>query len=206
MMGKKLNLTGRKFGSLNVLSEAGKNKQGKFLWKCLCDCGKETIVAGASLVTGNTKSCGCRAHDKPHHYTHGLSSERLYNIYRCMKARCYNKKHRSYLRYGGRGIIVCDEWLNDINAFFAWAMSHGYRDNLTIDRKNVNGNYEPSNCRWATNEFQQSNTRKNVWLEINGEKHTISQWSRLSNIPITTIRGRIKNGLLGEKLIQKKRL
>lgn len=137
---RKRDLTNQNFGYLQVISKAGKNRQGNYMWECLCDCGKVVIVSSTSLVSGNTKSCGCHAHDKPHHVTHGLSSKRLYNIYRCMKKRCYDKSHRSYQNYGGRGITICDEWLVDIHAFYNWALLHGYHDSLTVDRMDVNGN------------------------------------------------------------------
>ena len=144
----KLNdLTGQRFGRLTVLERT------ELKWLCKCDCGNKKIVAGGHLVSGDTKSCGCLR------IKHGMRNTRLYSIWHGMKERCYNTKHKFYKHYGGRGIKVCEEWKNDFQTFADWALSHGYADNLTIDRIDVNGNYEPSNCQWATNAEQQRNKR-----------------------------------------------
>ena len=119
--------------------------------------------------------------------THGMSKTRIYGIWHGIKARCYYPKNAGYSHYGGRGINVCDEWKNNFQAFYDWAMANGYNDNLSIDRIDVNGNYEPSNCRWLTIKEQQNNKTNNVIIEFNGEKLNLSQWAKKLNIPVHTL-------------------
>lgn len=176
---KKLNLIGKRFGDLTVLEECNeRDKHGKIVYKCLCNCGNVTYVKGNNLRRGNTNSCGCLKH-KPnkHNFKHGKTPTRLYRILKGMKDRCYNNKLMYYKNYGARGIKICDEWLNDFMAFYDWAMSNGYNDNLTIDRIDVNGNYEPNNCRWVDLKTQQNNLRNNILLTYNNKTQTISQWA-----------------------------
>lgn len=122
---------------------------------------------------------------------HGLRHTRLYGIYQHMKQRCYNPNNKDYHCYGERGIIVCDEWLNDFQAFYDWAMSNGYQENLTLDRMNVNGNYEPTNCRWATSKEQANNTRANHYITFEGKTHTMSEWAKIMRISYSTLRYRL---------------
>lgn len=141
---------------------------------------------------------------------HGKSSTRLYRTWTRMKTRCYNKKFQHYKSYGGRGIKVCDEWLHDFMAFYNWAVSHGYNDNLTIDRIDVNGDYEPNNCRWLTNEEQQNNKRNNIHLTYKGKTQTISQWANELGIKRDLIWSRYQRGyidtacLFGTRVLYKK--
>lgn len=136
-------------------------KNHKTYWNCKCKCGKETIVYSDKLKTGHTKSCGCLKRQKTieRNYRHGLYGTRLYSIWHDMNTRCYYEKTKCYKYYGGRGITICDEWKNNFVNFYNWAINNGYKDNLSIDRIDVNGNYEPSNCRWATMQEQQLNKR-----------------------------------------------
>lgn len=122
---------------------------------------------------------------------HGMVGTRIYNIWKDMKKRCYCKTRKDYARYGGRGITVCDEWLHNFQAFYSWAMANGYKDDLTIDRIDVNGNYEPSNCRWITKYQQASNTRRNHLITYKGKTQTLTQWAREYDIPDTTLYGRL---------------
>lgn len=136
-------------------------------------------------------------------FKHGMSKSRLMNIFRNMKSRCFNCKHEHYKDYGGRGITVCYEWYNFV-PFMEWALSHGYSEDLTLDRINGNGNYEPDNCRWITNLEQQSNKRNNVWIEIDGVVDTASGWSKKSGVISSTITRRYHRGVRGAELIIKK--
>lgn len=163
------NLIGRKFGRLTVI-EKSKQRNGKNpIWLCVCDCGKEREIIQENLLNGHTKSCGCLSSRRTigtRTLTHGASETRLYYVWRSMKARCQNPKVESYPYYGGRGIKVCDEWKENFQAFQKWAFSTGYQSDApfgecTIDRKNVDGDYEPSNCRWVSLEVQAQNKRAN---------------------------------------------
>lgn len=162
-MSKLIDLTGERFGKLVVLGRAGVAKHGQILWKCICDCGRETTVYGSNLRRGFTQSCLCGRDSA--HITHEGTHTRLYKIYWDMKTRCHNPNYDKYYNYGGRGITVCTEWLDKKSGFVSfrnWALINGYDDKLTLDRIDVNGNYKPDNCRWATNQEQCLNTRRSI--------------------------------------------
>jgi hypothetical protein len=192
---KSQNLTGRRFERLLVLENA---KEDGY-WKCVCDCGTTSTVHYTSLLRGTTKSCGCFAIDllkerNKASGTHHMTNTRLHNIWDTMKARCHRQNSKDYKNYGARGITVCEEWRNKFENFYQWAIDNGYEEYLTLDRKDVNGNYEPTNCRWATTKEQGNNTRYNRYITINGETNTIAEWSQITGIGPKALRYRIESG------------
>ena len=167
-MAPKKDMTGMVFGRLTVVKDSGRRRRGYVLWDCECSCGKVVTVSVGDLRSGNTRSCGC-LHDEVSRINitgvrgpikHGGTGSRLYGIWNGMKTRCHNDHCKDFRYYGGRGISVCEEWRNDFSAFVAWALQNGYSDDLTIDRIDVNGNYEPQNCKWSTRAEQSRNQRR----------------------------------------------
>lgn len=200
-MRQAVDLTGKRFGRLTVIERDYSKRTTA--WLCKCDCGNMHIATAKHLNNGHVKSCGC-LNREPKRVAHNMSHSRIYNIYQTMKKRCYNSKDEHYHNYGGRGIKVCDDWLNDFQAFYDWAMANGYKDDLSIDRINVNGNYEPANCCWATNSQQQRNKRNSVKVKYNGETKTIYEWSEIVGIDPLTIADRIRKGWTAEKALTQK--
>ena len=175
-------LTGQRFGRLLVLKKSDENIQKKsklIMWHCICDCGNEVDIRSQDLRSGKTQSCGCLHKDIIS--THGLPRNRLYQIWIDMRSRCNNKNLKCYYNYGGRGIKVCEEW-DDYQSFYNWSMNNGYMDELTIDRIDVNGNYEPNNCKWSTKLEQENNRRNNRFSYYNSEKMTIADFKRITGI------------------------
>ena len=191
---KQLNLTGKRFGKLVVIKTAGKTKNCAYLWQCKCDCGNEIIANVGNLKNGHTKSCGCLRVDrcKTNFTKHGLEHTRLYGIWSDMRLRCYDEKNIAYHRYGGRGITICDEWKNDVKAFYDWATANGYKDSLTIDRIDNDGNYCPENCRWATVKEQASNRRSNILVTHNGKTQTMKKWANEVGTPYKVVWARMQ--------------
>lgn len=191
-MSKAIDLTGQKFGRLTVIQRA-ENRNGKTMWMCQCDCGNEKITQTMNLTHGDTKSCGCLQKEtiKEIASTHKKSKTKLYRVYLHIKERCSNPSSKSYSDYGGRGISVCDEWLDSYEKFMDWSYENGYKDGLQIDRMDNDGNYEPSNCRWTDRVTQANNRRNNNFIEFNGEKRTLSEWEKETGIGQSTIWARI---------------
>ena len=186
---KRQDITGQKFGKLTVIKRLGLNSSGHSIYLCQCECGNFTKVSRPNLKSGSVKSCGCLL--KHSEKRHGLSKTPLYNSWRDMKIRCYNENSPSYVNYGGRGIKVCEEWLNDFMTFYKWAMANGYKKGLSIDRIDVNGNYEPNNCRWVSMKVQQNNRRNNHYITYRGETHTLMEWSEITGINYDCLKTRI---------------
>lgn len=182
-------LTGNRYSHLTVIHRVfDPNRKGVY-WLCRCDCGKEKVVSADNLRSGKVKSCGCiRGNNLK---THGLSGLRLHRIWKAMKTRCLNPNSANYKYYGGRGISICDEWLNDFEQFYQWAMQNGYTDDMTIDRINSNGNYSSDNCRWISMPEQNLNRRSNRFIEYNGESKTIKEWADIYGINYKTLRNRL---------------
>lgn len=200
---KLIDLKGRKYGRLTVIKKAEKRGREQ-TWLCECDCGNSCVVRGANLRNGHTKSCGCYNKERiiETQTIHGMRNTRLYNIWNHMRQRCLNPNHKRYADYGGRGITICEEWRNDFQAFYDWAMKNGYQDNLTIDREDNDGNYEPSNCRWSNDKEQSNNRRNNHYVSCKGMELTIAQWSEKTGINQTTIQARLDKGWTPERALE----
>lgn len=206
-MNRPIDITGYRFGKLTAIEVTGSHRKGR-IWRCVCDCGEETFVPTGRLKNGWTKSCGCA---KVEHgvklgkasATHGLSHRvSEYNIWAGMKARCYNRRSASWKRYGGRGIAVCDSWRDSFDAFLA-DMGRRPGPNYSLDRIDVNKDYGPDNCRWATQSQQQNNRRDNILIKAFGESLTPSQWEGKFGVTASTIRNRLDAGWSPEDAVSK---
>lgn len=175
-------IRGMAFSRLTVIRRNGQATSGNALWLCRCECGNKITTSGSDIRHGKTKSCGCLNSQSPHRYKHGAAYTRLWRLWKGMRERCEDPRRKAFLHYGARGISLCKEW-HHFPTFKEWAHTHGYADDLTIERRNVNGNYEPSNCLWIPGAQQSLNTTRikrtadgQPWHEIakkNGIKPTL---------------------------------
>ena len=187
-------LKGQKFGRWTVIEKYGVYKDGKYKWLCRCDCGTEAPVFSSNLLRGISTSCGCYGRNILGQKTwqHGMSKTRIFKIWAGIRKRCNNPKMKSYEDYGGRGIKVCERW-NSFQLFYN-DMKNGYSDELSLERIDPNGDYEPSNCRWASMKEQARNKRNTKLIELNGKSLTLAEWEDISGVGRSTIAWRIKNG------------
>lgn len=191
---KAIELTGHVYGLYTVLNKIPRTKPGQQHWLCRCQCGNERAVASYDLRNGLSKSCGCRKSEitRASKTIHGGRGTQEYYSWRNMKNRCYNRNIRSYKHYGERGIEVCERWRNSFPNFLE---DMGKCPNYhTLDRIDVNGHYEPSNCRWLNKDLQRLNTRRTIYATLGGETKTVFEWCISKNIPYKTIVARIKTG------------
>ena len=201
-MSRFIDITGEKYNKLKVISFYDITNNGS-RWLCECDCGKQKVIAASQLKRGTTKSCGCLRSTKKYNDETKAFRKRLQYIYYQMKQRCYDKNNPAYNHYGARGINICEEWLNDINVFISWALENGYNRELTIERINVNGNYEPNNCKWITKTQQEYNKTNSVLYTINGATKCLSEWCKLYDKDYFLVRGRLKRGNSIEQALTK---
>lgn len=197
-MGKfqQIDYTGKRFGRLLVLGIHHHSVSRHTYVLCKCDCGNTKVVRASCLVQGTTKSCGCLEKElKIKNSTkHGFFGTRIYNIWAGMKRRCYDPRVEQYKNYGGRGISYCKEW-EDFKGFCEWAMANGYKEGLTIDRINVNGDYEPNNCRWISQSKQSRNTRRNKILKYKGQEHCAIEWAEILGLNYNTLLTHLRKGM-----------
>lgn len=186
-MSYKIDLKGKSFNRLTVIEYVGQSGRRRTMWLCKCDCGKEVIVDGAKLKSGHTKSCGCYNRELIGDLNKktGCSKSKLYYTYRNMLNRCYKSNGSSHKYYADRNITVCPEWRdkeNGFDSFWKWALSHGYKEGLSIDRIDNNKGYSPDNCRWVDSITQANNKRNNHYIKINGEIDTVGNMARKYNV------------------------
>lgn len=201
---------GDRFGRLTIIEEVEPILRKKYKERralCQCDCGTIKVISLYPLIAGKIHSCGCylkeyaKANGKRFlKYAKDRTTIKLHSIWHGMKCRCYTASSGNYDRYGAKGVRVCKEWLDDFMSFYNWAISNGYSEELTIDRIDSNGNYEPSNCRWVNNTAQANNRKSNVLITYNGETHTITEWSKILNIKKEVLFSRRHNGWSIERM------
>lgn len=203
-MGKTIDLNGKKFNRFTVLEYVGINNSRKALWLCECDCGKKVVVVGQNIRNGSSKSCGCYGSEvlNKRNVEHGLSGTRLHRIWIGMRNRCGNEKTVGYKDYGGKGVEVCSEWVSDYVSFHEWATANGYNNNLTLDRRDPEGNYEPSNCRWTTIIEQNRNKRNTIFVEINGTTKKLVEWCSEYGVSKKLAWDRHRKGKTGELIFK----
>lgn len=207
---KVIDITNKRFNYLTAIKFSHRIKNHSY-WIFRCDCGREIVIEKSRVVGGRNKSCGCKKNElcKLAKLTHGDSRfseyRNLFFVWCGIKQRCFYKNHICYKNYGGRGITMCDEWLNDYSIFKKWSLNNNYKYGLKIDRINNNGNYEPNNCRWVSNKENCRNTRKNKTIFYNNEHHCISEWCEIYNISASLFYNRKKLGWDLDKIFNTKK-
>ena len=199
-MGAQLNLMGKRFGRLTAIEMVRKPGDASLYWACLCDCGGAKTARASRLLKGVTNSCGCyqKAMTSKANKTHGLSNNPTYHAWKNMKARCSKTALAGYANYGARGIKVCERWEGSFDLF---RQDMGEcPPGLSIERRDVNGDYEPSNCCWASTVEQANNTRRNRWIEHAGERKTMAQWAAVLGKTPQYLRYRLEKGLTLEQI------
>jgi hypothetical protein len=178
------------------LAIIGNEKRRRLVVECLCVCGTRKRLRHDMVISGHVKSCGCLVKDKEYCTKHGYAKTKLYGVFKNMHQRCNNPSNPGYFRYGGRGITICYEW-QSFDLFLSWALENGYREGLSLEREHNDGNYEPSNCFWATDLEQMNNTRRSRRVTAFGETKSLSQWSRDSRCKVSKpgLRKRLNNGI-----------
>lgn len=203
---KFIDLKGQKFERLTALYRLHNYHKKGTHWLCVCDCGNLTEVQGGHLREGRIKSCGCLRNETTikRSTKHGYKHTRLYSIWQHMKYRCCNKNGKDYKNYGGRGIAVCSDWLDNFMSFYNWSMANGYDNNLTIDRIDNGKGYEPNNCRWVDMKQQSRNTRQNRNITINGVTRCLAEWCEILGLNYDKIYNRLYKGWSIEKALELK--
>ena len=189
-----LDITGKKYGKLTVLSYEGKTKSGNSKWLCVCECSNKKIIVATKLKNGHTRSCGCNKSTR-----NGLSRTRIYRIWKGILARCNNYENDNYFWYGFKGISICEQW-HDFQKFYNWCLLNGYEDDLTIDRINSNGNYYPENCRWVSQKEQCNHVISNHLIIYKNISYTMAKFADLLGYRYWTVSNRIKLGWTPEEI------
>ncbi|PTE79287.1 hypothetical protein [Staphylococcus gallinarum] len=199
-MGIVKDMVGYRFNGCKVLKRNGVNKDNRAIWVCVCKCGNIFQATGKSIRNGHVKSCGCyrkkvTGKQGRKNKTHGDTNTRLYNIYRGMKQRCYYTNAQNYEKYGDKGIKICEEWLEDFSNFKRWSLKNGYGENLSIDRIDNNGNYEPDNCRWVDAKTQTRNRSITKRAIFQGELLTLGEISEITGMSFSKVHYMYKQGM-----------
>lgn len=206
-MGKRIDLTGQRFGRLTVIKKNG-CKNGHILWECDCKCGNTVTVKGIHLRSGHTQSCGCYKSETvtQSHTTHGMSKEPVYSAWNSIIQRCENRNNKSFLDYGGRGIKMCERWRKSFEAFFkdVSMLPNFGKEGYSLNRIDNDGNYEPNNVEWADNIAQANNKRSNRQITYNGKTQTLAQWADEYGIRYNTLLMRLRRGWSIEKAMKTK--
>lgn len=193
MVGRPKDITGQRFGKLVAIKLDHidiKPKSTVHYWLCQCDCGNTKIIRKVDMLRGKIKSCGCiTIENAKKRAKHNYFNTKPYHVWHDIKQRCLNPNNKAYKNYGGRGITICEEWKNP-ETFCKWSYANGYKEGLSIDRIDVNGNYEPSNCRWVDIKTQQRNKRTNNLLTINNITHCVTDWAEILGISLWQVKNK----------------